>query len=89
VLDLSHMGLISAVLDSCGLEGERRKQALECLRRKNLHDLQQLCGENSEKLRALASCHGSGRELKKVLTTREELEALVRVLETSVLPARR
>ena len=39
VLDISHMGLISAVLDSCGLEGEQRKQVLDCLRRKNLQSL--------------------------------------------------
>ena len=35
VLDLSHMGLIMAVLDSCGLKNNRK--AMECLRRKNLH----------------------------------------------------
>ena len=89
VLDLSHMGLITAVLDSCGLEGQQRKQALECLRRKNLHSLEQLCGENGEKLLALASCHGTGRELKTILTTREELQAwqeldsLLKLLEES------
>ena len=74
VLDLSHMGLIAAVLDSCGLEGQPRKQALECLRRKNLHGLQQLCGD-SRKLLALASCHGNGQELRGLLTTEEELLA--------------
>lgn len=87
VLDLSHMGLIGAVLDSCGLEGERRKLALDCLRRKNLHSLEQLGGENSEKLLALASCHGNGQALKELLTTEEErrawmeLEALLDLLE--------
>ena len=75
VLNLSHMGLIAAVLDSYGLEGEQRKLALDHLRRKNLHSLEQLCGENSRKLLALASCHGSGRELKALLTTPEELSA--------------
>ena len=75
VLDISHMGLISAVLDSCGLEGEQRKQALDCLRRKNLQSLEQLCGENGEKLMALASCHGTGREVKELLTTPEEFRA--------------
>lgn len=79
VLDLSHMGLVSAALDSCGLEGQRKQEALEFLRRKNLHGLEQLCPEKAGKLLTLASCHGSGRELlesiHEVLTTEEELLA--------------
>ena len=80
VLDLSHMGLIAAVLDSCGLG--KNKQAMECLRRKNLHELETLCGENKaawEKLSALLRCHGGGEQLTvigQVLTTEEEKEAL-------------
>ena len=54
VLDLSHMGLISAVLDVCGLEDSGK--AMECLRRKNLHELETLCADNEiawQKLSAL------------------------------------
>ena len=79
VLDLSHMGLVSAALASCGLEGQRKQEALEFLRRKNLHGLEQLCPDHAGKLLTLASCHGSGRELlesiHEVLTTEEELLA--------------
>ena len=93
VLDISHMGLVAAVLDSCGLEGAQKKQALECLRRKNLHGLKQLCSGRGEKLLTLAACHGSGRALletvRSVLTTEEELlawqelQALLTMLENS------
>ncbi len=93
VLDISHMGLVSAVLDSCGLEGERWNKALECLRRKNLHELQALCVHNGEKLLALAACHGSGQavqeSIQNLLTTPEELQAwqqmrsLLKLLEDS------
>lgn len=93
VLDISHMGLISAALDSCGLEGERKKQAMECLRRKNLHGLEALCPENSEKLLTLASCHGRGTELletiRTVLETEDErlawqeLKSLLEILEVA------
>ena len=83
VLDLSHMGLISAVLDSCGLEPSEKKQAAEFLRRKNAHQLKALCGTRTEawsKLEALCACRGSGERalasLEAVLTTREEREAL-------------
>lgn len=95
VLDISHMGLIAAVLDSCGLSGEDKAQAMECLRRKNPHDLKALCRteEAWRKLSALVSCRGSSREtlqqVRALLTTEEELhsygelEALWAVLEGS------
>ena len=80
VLDISHMGLISAVLDSSGLENKAK--AMECLRRKNLHELETLCGENSaawEKLSALLRCHGGAEQLaviESLLTTAAEQAAL-------------
>lgn len=95
VLDISHMGLIAAVLNSCGLTGKQQKQAMDCLRRKNTHELKTLCGDNEAawaKLYMLASCHGGSEELRKisaVLTTdaerreMEELQALWTILESS------
>ena len=80
VLDLSHMGLIAAVLEACRLEVPQK--AMECLSRKNLHELETVCGENRtawEKLSALLRCHGGGEQLagiEKVLTTGEEKQAL-------------
>lgn len=82
VLDISHMGLLSAVLDSCGFTDKQRKDAMECLRRKNIHALQQLCGQKEaawRKLQVLAACHGSGQALQTisaVLTTDAERQAL-------------
>ena len=79
VLDISHMGLISAVLESSGLDPEEKKLAMDCLRRKNLHGLQQLAGGKAGKLVTLATCHGNGQDLlesvRAALTTREELLA--------------
>ena len=80
VLDISHMGLIAAVLDSCGFDNEKKRLATEYLRRKNSHELKRLCGEAGwEKLGALVGCHGGLEELskvEKVLTTEEESQAL-------------
>ena len=79
VLDLSHMGLIEAVLDSCHVD---KRKAMECLRRKKLHELEDLCGEDNaafEKLSALLRCHGGEEQLKEIeniLTTPEERAAL-------------
>ena len=95
VLNISHMGLLSAVLESCGMEGRQQKQAMEALRRKNVQALQELWGENRqtwEKLETIAACHGGRGELDRVaavLTTEAEqqafsqLEDLWRVLEES------
>ncbi len=95
VLTISHMGLIAGVLNSCALTEKEQKQAMEALRRKNLHALKALCGERREaweKLEALASCHGGSQALnniRSILTTQEEmdafaeLEALWKILEAS------
>ena len=78
VLDISHMGLLNAVLDSCGFADEEKTQAMTCLRRKSLHELRALCKEDAvwDKLRVLCTCHGNDMEqVKTVLTTGEELQA--------------
>ena len=81
VLDISHMGLLAAVLEDSGLTQEQQNRAMEYLHRKSFHQLKTLCDGNSawEKLSAMAACRG-GREalelLEKVLTTREEQLAL-------------
>ena len=95
VLDISHMGLLAAVLERCGFDGRRQKQAMACLRRKNTHDLKQLCGENEsawEILQAVSACRG-GAEALDVLRPLlaagpeqqavQELEALLGILKES------
>ncbi len=83
VLDLSHMGLIAAVLDSCGVKDEEKQAVMTCLRQKNIHELKMICKENAkawEKLQLLVSCRGSGAEvlpqIAGVLSTEEEKKAL-------------
>ena len=96
VLDISHMGLIAAVLNSCGLSDKAQKQAMDCLLRKNTHELKALCKGNDaawEKLKVLSACRGSGnavlQQVGAVLTTDaerqalEELQALWTILESS------
>ncbi len=62
VLDISHMGFISAVLDASGLSDSGRSQALNCYRHKNLHELNEVCraeGVDSSKLTAILDCCGN------------------------------
>ena len=81
VLDISHMGLLAAVLDSSGLSAEAQNLAMEYLHRKNYHQLKALCQDNGawKKLSAIAACRGGREALEQIgqlLTTREECAAL-------------
>jgi len=81
VLDISHMGLLAAVLEGSSLSREAQKQAMEYLHRKNYHQLKALCGGQPvwQKLAAIAACRG-GREaleqLEAVLTADAERQSL-------------
>lgn len=92
VLDVSHMGLVSAVLEGSGLSS--KKQALRHLSQKSSHELSALCeaeGADFEKLNALVSLSGKPAvvlpKLAQVLTTEaehaalKELESLCAVLD--------
>lgn len=66
VLDLSHMGLISAVLGTSGLSPAGQSAALTCLREKNTHDLADLCQRenvDATTLTALCACDGSAEDV--------------------------
>ena len=61
VLDLSHMGLLSAMLEQSGLSEAGCAKALGFIHQKNAHELAALCkaeGANAEKLNALIACCG-------------------------------
>ncbi|MDD6252281.1 MAG: ATP phosphoribosyltransferase regulatory subunit [Oscillospiraceae bacterium] len=85
VLDISHMGLIAAVLEDAGLSPQGKKQALTFLNQKNPHELLSLCEaegidkEKSEKIAALAEISGTTEEilskLKEILTSEGEIKA--------------
>ena len=95
VLDISHMGLLAAVLERCGFDRGRQKQAMACLRQKNTHDLKALCGENQtawETLQALSACRGGAEALEAMTpylsgdteqAAVQELKALLGILKAS------
>lgn len=84
VLDISHMGLLAAVMEASGFSREDQKLAMEYLHRKNYHQLKTLCNDEVswEKLSQVAACHGGWQELEdlaKVLTTPAEQQALAQL----------
>lgn len=78
VLDLSHMGLLSAVLQESGLSEAGSAKALAFIHQKNAHELRALCeaeGANAEKLCALITCCGAPAEALAALRARLESPA--------------
>lgn len=84
VLDVSHLGIVSAVLDSLGVPASTRQQLLRCVGEKNLHELN-----------AIAACAGADEKkialLGKLVTLHGKpstvLPTLLRALE-GVAPAK-
>ncbi|MGE4353168.1 MAG: ATP phosphoribosyltransferase regulatory subunit [Oscillospiraceae bacterium] len=76
ILDISHMGLVTGLLEEAGLREGAMHDALECISGKNAHELSRLlrrekvAAEASEKLVALS---GLGGEFGQVLNKAREL----------------
>lgn len=61
VLDISHMGLLSALLEKCGVSHQNRSAVLAAIGSKNAHEVQSLCescGADSVPLTKLAKLSG-------------------------------
>lgn len=75
VLDVSHLGVLSAALDATGAESEVRASLLHCVGEKNLHGISAICLANgideskSALLRALVSTYGEPSEVIEGLLT--------------------
>lgn len=75
VLDISHLGILGAVLDGLAVPADKRDAILHCIGEKNMHELCALCnaagvGENdTELLKQLVSLYGSPREVLPKLTS--------------------
>ncbi len=74
VLDISHMGLISAVLDEYSISEEAKKLILHYIGEKNLHDIESICakynipGEMLQKISSLIQIYGNISEVCEKLS---------------------
>jgi len=86
-LNLSHLGIVGAMLDDLGLRGEARKQAVKFIGEKNQHELAALCRENGaqdealQRLEKLVSCSGAPEAVLPALRALGCDEAAVGQLE--------
>ncbi len=69
VLDISHLGIISQLLDLSGACGKTRTEIIECIGKKNVSGLEAVCAdagisaENTEKFKVLIKYYGRPEEV--------------------------
>ena len=69
ILELSHMGILSELLDAAGLSGEKRAKMLSCIGEKNRAGVMSVCAQASldtamtEKFTSLVSAYGKISEV--------------------------
>lgn len=91
VLDVSHLGIISVLLEISGADESAAKKILECMGEKNVHGVENACRnagisfENTERIKTLVKCYGKPcdviSKLKTVLVEKE-FENYLEALET-------
>lgn len=75
VLDISHMGFVSAILNSVCEDESVKDTIIDCIGKKNLHEIKEICKNNninSKALEKLVSTYGNG---EKVLSELKEIAA--------------
>ena len=92
ILQVSHLGILSAALDATGADSDFRQAAIGYIAEKNAHDLTRLCRENGvdpEKLTGFVEIRGSRADVIARLESiipcpaLEELKALSTLLDGS------
>lgn len=71
VLDISHMGLLSELLDKCGVAESSKEKVLAAIGSKNAHEVRALCqncGADSAPLEKLAKLSGKSADVMQDLT---------------------
>ncbi|MBE6660205.1 MAG: hypothetical protein E7605_02245 [Ruminococcaceae bacterium] len=95
VLELSHLDVVSCLLDSLTVNDEVKAELLSCIGEKNVHDLARICRESSvdearaSALQTLVTTYGTPDEVLPVLsslaeeneTLREAVDELTRTVE--------
>jgi len=80
VLDISHMGLVAAFLESSGLSHDGKAKVHACLHQKNTHELRAICEDegisqaNTDKLCALIENAGDAAEVLNAILPYVETE---------------
>lgn len=91
VLDVSHVGILTALLDSMQLSHDARKELIKCVGEKNVHDISAICaaeGIDGEPLKKLVLAYGSPEKVRPALEeirtaeTGDAIDLLLTTVET-------
>jgi ATP phosphoribosyltransferase regulatory subunit len=91
VLDVSHMGIVSALTDSIGLSARGKAQLLSCIGEKNVHGIDAVCASEgidcakAETLKRLMAIKGDPSEMLEILADSEcfaEAEHIAQIVDT-------
>ncbi len=66
-LDISHLGIISDVIDSLDVSASDKQELLKCIGDKNSYGITAICGEKGELLKKLVLTYGSTKKVMPVL----------------------
>lgn len=70
ILDISHLGILSLVLDRTGISDNGRRALIECISKKDIHDAQRICceeGVDAEKALLLSRLEGCSGKVDAAL----------------------
>ncbi|MBQ5777649.1 MAG: ATP phosphoribosyltransferase regulatory subunit [Oscillospiraceae bacterium] len=87
VLDISHIGILTDILDELNLSSEDRRRVIKCVGEKNIHEIRAICGdtEASGKLIAVVGAYGNPREviekISKLSLSEENLAELITIVD--------
>ncbi len=70
VLDISHIGILTDIIDTMSLSDEERREVIKCIGEKNIHGISAICGDSTgaEALKALVSLYGDPDEILQKLS---------------------
>ena len=87
VLDLSHMGFVTAMLGNAAVPEEETQNLLKCIGEKNRHGIQEICSrcgvdsENCAQLQKLVSSYGPLGEMLETLSQFQLNDAMAQALQ--------
>ena len=70
VLDVSHMGILSTLIDETGLSARGKEALLNCIGEKNVHGIDAVClseGKSAETIKRLVAMRGGACEMLDIL----------------------
>ena len=70
VLDVSHMGILSTLIDETGLSAHGKETLLSCVSEKNIHGIDAVCraeGKNADIIKRLIAINGDSAEMLEIL----------------------